>query len=71
MFIPGTKVYPNDDIPEMPVSGFKFKKIDEIKTGNFREELLVGMLHLTIFIFYFFIPISFSLFHLYCFTNSV
>ncbi|PNY16596.1 hypothetical protein L195_g013321, partial [Trifolium pratense] len=48
VFISGTKVEPNDDIPNMPVSGFNFKKFEEIKAGKFREDLLydvIGAVH--------------------------
>ncbi|MCI10590.1 replication protein A1-like protein, partial [Trifolium medium] len=45
MFISGTKVSPIETIPDMPLCGFKFKKITEIISGNFREDLLVGSLN--------------------------
>ncbi|KAK2384891.1 hypothetical protein QL285_072186 [Trifolium repens] len=39
-FISGTLVTPF--IPDMPVSGFKFKKFEEIQAFEFREDMLYG-----------------------------
>jgi hypothetical protein len=41
IFISGTSVNPLD-IPDMPVSGYKFKKFEEVKAFAFREDLLYG-----------------------------
>jgi hypothetical protein len=41
IFIFGTSVNPLD-IPDMPVSGYKFKKFEEVKAFAFREDLLYG-----------------------------
>jgi hypothetical protein len=53
-FISGTKVDPNE-IPNVSVSGFKFKKFEKIKALNFCEDLLVGksnVFHHLLTIFY-------------------
>ncbi|KAK2376999.1 replication protein A 70 kDa DNA-binding subunit B [Trifolium repens] len=47
IFISGTSVNPLD-IPDMPVSGYKFKKFEEVKAFAFREDLLydlIGAVH--------------------------
>ncbi|PNX85483.1 replication factor-a protein 1 (Rpa1) family protein, partial [Trifolium pratense] len=43
LFISGTSVQPKD-IPNMPVSAFKFKKFEEIQSLKFAEDILVGSL---------------------------
>jgi hypothetical protein len=40
-FISGTSITPLQ-IPDMPVSGFKFKKFEKIQAFEFREDLLYG-----------------------------
>jgi hypothetical protein len=50
-FISGTGINAVE-IPDMPVSAYKFKKFEEIKAFQFREDLLYGMFfYFTTFIF--------------------
>jgi hypothetical protein len=58
-FISGTSVKPLE-IPDMPVSGYKFKKFEEVQALTFREDLLYGKFCFSILYLLWYIFTSYS-----------
>jgi hypothetical protein len=50
-FISGTGINAVE-IPDMPVSAYKFKKFKEIKAFQFREDLLYGMFFILLLLYF-------------------